>query len=160
MPFFSQLVRDRRVWLAAIAVAVALLAGLWLLPARLAAALAAGGGLSVQEIDGLVDATAIQAAVKSGYWVMLGALVLFARAAWRVGCEAWRTRRPGRTEAAALALVLAAGGVLLAHEHYGFKILEDEVLLLGTSMGMHLDRDAAYPARAHNIQGPFQIAQG
>ncbi len=160
MPFFSHLVRDRRIWLVALSSAVALLAGLWLLPARLAAGLAAGGGLSAHDMDGLADATAIQAAVKSGYWVMLGAFVLFAHAAWRVGCDAWRARRPGRTEAAALALVLAGGGVLLAHEHYGFKILEDEVLLLGTSMGMHLDRDAAYPARAHDVQGPFQIAQG
>jgi hypothetical protein len=160
MSFFSQLCRDRGVRLAALCAVVALLAGLWLLPFRLAAGLAAGGGpLPAQDIDGVVNAAAITAAVKSGYWVMLAVLVLFARAAWRVGRDAWRARRPGRAELAAFALALAGGGVLLAHEHYGFKVVEDEVLLLGTSMGMHLDREAAYPARAHDIQGPFQLVQ-
>jgi len=135
MPFLSQLCRDRRVWLATLSAGLALVVGLLVLPPE----------------------TAITAAVKSGYWVMLGLVALFARAVWRVGDDAWRARRPGRVEAAALALALAGGGVLLAHETYGFKILADEVLLLGTSMGMHLDRAAAYPDRASDIQGPFQL---
>ncbi len=160
MSFFYQLCRDRRVRLTALCAAIALVSGLWLLPVKFAVGFAAGhGALSTKEVGDIVDESAIRAAVKTGYWVMLGALVLFARAAWQVGHAAWRARRPGRTEAVALALVLAGGGVLLAHEHHGFKILEDEVLLLGTSMGMHLDRAAAYPVRANDIQGPFQLVQ-
>src|SRR5690606_34452840 len=42
-------------------------------------------------------------------------------------------------------------------ERPGFKILADEVLLLGTSMGMHYQREAAYPVRATDVQGPFTI---
>lgn len=135
MPFFLQLCRSRRVWLVVLLAVFSLVIGLWALPTD----------------------PAITAAVKSGYWVLLALVALFARAAWRVGCDAWRARRPGRVELAALALVLAGGGVLLAHETYGFKVLEDEVLLLGTSMGMHLDRAAAYADRASDVQGPFQL---
>ncbi len=37
------------------------------------------------------------------------------------------------------------------------QILADEVLLLGTSMGLHYERVAAYPVRATDVQGPFLI---
>ncbi len=161
MDFLQLLRRDRRVVLTALLAGLALLAGIWLLPLRLAVQLAADGAhpFTPGELDGLVNEKAISAAVKSGYWVMLGTLALFVRAAWRVARESWRARRPGRIEAGALALVLAGGAVLLAHEQQGFKILEDEVLLLGTSMSMHLDRLAAYPVRAHDVQGPFHLTQ-
>ncbi len=162
MPFFLQLCRDRRVRVLALCSAVVLLAGLWLLPFRLAVALAGGSEAAPQPdgIDAAVNDAAITAAVKTGYWFMLVATALFARAAWRVAVGAWRRHRPGRRElAGALALVLAAGGALLAHERHGYKILADEVLLSGTAMGMHLDREAAYPVRAHDMQGPFQLVQ-
>jgi hypothetical protein len=175
MPFFLQLCRDRRARVLALCVGVALLAGLGLLPFRLAVALGADGGAdpatavtaavkpgtsdATAAVDPLNDA-AITAAVKTGYWFMLAAVALFARAAWRVAVAAWRRHPPGRRElAGALALVLAAGGALLAHERHGYKILADEVLLAGTAMGMHLDREAAYPVRAHDMQGPFQLVQ-
>lgn len=158
MPFFLQLYRNRQVRLAAVVVVLLLAAGLGLLPFRAAAALAAPAGTPPAEIAAAVDEAVIRAAVKTGYWAMLAALALFVRAAWQVARAGWHRRPPGRTEAGALALVLACGGVLLAHEQHGFKTLADEVLLLGTSMGMHLDRDAAYPQRAHDIQGPFQLA--
>ncbi len=91
--------------------------------------------------------------MKTGYWVMLGTPALFARAAWRVGRDACAPARPDRGDRAGLEAGRgrrAAG----ARASPACKILEDEVLLAGTSLGMHLDRDAAYPARAHDIQGP------
>ncbi len=55
-----------------------------------------------------------------------------------------------------------AGGswLLLVHEPFGFKIIMDEIMLLGTSMSMHLERVAQVPYRAHDIQGVFAIITG
>src|SRR6185436_13954345 len=58
------------------------------------------------------------------------------------------------------ALILACGLVLLVHEKYGFKILMDEVMLLGTSMGMHFDKHPLVPVRGHDLQGAFQLIDG
>jgi len=61
----------------------------------------------------------------------------------------------GLAAGSALAALLVAGCsvLLLVHEAYGFKILMDEVMLLGTSMSMHLDKTALVPMRGHDIQG-------
>ena len=135
MLFFRQMCRDRRVWLFGLLGLLAVLVGNFTLG----------------------PATAIRCVILGGYWVLLVVFVLFVRAAGRVAVACWHQHRPGRLELGALALVLAGGGVLLAHEHYGFKILEDEVLLLGTSMGIHLDREVAYSTRANDVTGPFQL---
>ena len=56
---------------------------------------------------------------------------------------------------------MAAGGsVLLVHESFGFKIVMDELMLLGTSMSMHLDRVALTPLRGNDIQGAFVVLDG
>lgn len=107
----------------------------------------------------LPNEAAVKTVVKGGYWVLLGLLGYFGYVAFHVAREGWRQRPVGRADALILAAVIGAGGVLLAHERYGFKILADETLLLGTSMGMHYERSAAYPIRASDVQGPFQILQ-
>lgn len=135
--FLRTVVRDRRVWLT-------------LLFGVLAFVLARFG---------IPDRQAIDWVVKAGYWSVLVATAVAAYASWRtfrgdVVAFRW-TRRHG----AVAALIAFAGAVLLAHDRYGFKILADEELLAGTSMGMHLGREVAYPIRATDIQGPYQILQ-
>lgn len=106
----------------------------------------------------LSDEHAMRAVIYGGYWAMLVLVVLFARSLWRLG----------RPDSAALrgaprwpaVLILACGTLLLVHEGYGFKILMDEVMLLGTSMSMHFDKLALVPMRGHDIQGAFQILGG
>ncbi|PTX95541.1 hypothetical protein [Opitutus sp. ER46] len=137
MSLLRILVRDRRVWL------LALLAGLTLVVSRYS----------------LPPDAAVKTVVKGGYWALLVVLGYFGFALARVIRETWRERRWGRVDAAVLAMILAAGSVLLAHERYGYKILADELLLAGTSMGMHYERDVAYPVRGTDVQGPFQITQ-
>jgi hypothetical protein len=130
------LFRDRRIWL------TALVAVLTLVVSRFT----------------LGSSAAVKAVVDGGYWVLL---LVFGFFIWRVS-RLVRTRWAGwrtKTNAAVLALVLGSGVVLLVHERYGFKILADELLLSGTSMGMHYQRQAAYPVRATDVQGPFQILQ-
>jgi len=103
----------------------------------------------------------LQAVIYGGYWAMLLLTVLFgwsllklARKSWAEGVD-WRNKPRWP-----VGLIIACGLLLLAHEAYGFKILMDEVMLLGTSMSMHFDKSAIVPMRGHDIQGAFQLMAG
>jgi hypothetical protein len=109
---------------------------------------------------GIPTDAAIAVVVKSGYWVLLVNVVLFGWALWRLLCAEPVSWRPGKRDLWALILVLAVGSMWQAHEERGFKILADEVLLLGTSMDLHYEREPTYPIRATDVQGPFQVLQG
>lgn len=103
----------------------------------------------------------LQAVIYGGYWAMLLLSLLFGWSLLKLG-------RDSRAELAGwkdnprwpAALILGCGLLLLAHEAYGFKILMDEVMLLGTSMNMHFDKTALVPMRGHDIQGSFQLLAG
>jgi hypothetical protein len=103
----------------------------------------------------------LQAVIYGGYWAMLLLTLLFGRALYKVARDIlaagidWRhvPRWP-------VALIIGCSLLLLVHETYGFKILMDEVMLLGTSMSMHLDKTALVPMRGHDIQGGFQLLAG
>ena len=135
MPLMKLIRRHPLVWLMTLAGLAVLVTGRWLLPAE----------------------SAVQFVAKGGYWVILLTFVLFVRALWRLACDAWAGWRPARADYAAAALIVACGGLWVAHERHGFKILADEVLLLGTSMVMHQEREVSYPIRATDVQGPFQF---
>lgn len=92
-----------------------------------------------------------------GYWAMFALVVVFGRACLPVLRDAWTEAKPGRFDAVVLAGVVAVVAVWCAHERPGYKVLADEVLLSGTAMGMHYERLAAYPLRATDVQGSFQI---
>lgn len=106
----------------------------------------------------LTDLQAITVVAKAGYWIVLAASLLFAAATWRVLRRGWASWQPPRADAGALALVLACSVLWAAHEKHGFKILADEELLLGTSMGIHYDREIGYPARASDATGPLLLS--
>ena len=96
-----------------------------------------------------------------GYWAILGTTAWFAWTLWPLV----KSARPGalRSEPTAWAipaLIAGCGLLLLVHETYGFKILMDEVMLLGTSMGMHFDKHPLVPVRGHDLQGAFQLLDG
>lgn len=129
--------KDRRLWLLGLLGILTFVVARWALPTDMA----------------------FHLVVKGGYWVMLVAFVLFGRAVWRLlktDLAAWR---PDRTHIWALAIIVTAAGLWQAHEKQGFKILADEVLLLGTSMNLHYGREPTYPTRATDVQGPFQVLQ-
>ena len=103
----------------------------------------------------------LQAVIYGGYWAMLLLTLLF-------GWSLLKLARDSRADMASwtdkprwpAALVIGCGLLLLIHEAYGFKILMDEVMLLGTSMSMHFDKTALVPMRGHDIQGAFQLLAG
>lgn len=103
----------------------------------------------------------LAAVTYGGYWAMLLIAALFV---WslvkiaRASAASWPSWRAAPRWPAVL--IAVCGGVLLAHERYGFKILMDEAMLLGTSMSMHFEKTVLVPMRGHDIQGAFQIVTG
>jgi hypothetical protein len=100
--------------------------------------------------------------IHGGYWFMLALTALFT---WSL-VQIAKSPDPARQELLREfrgwpgLLIAACGFLLLAHEAYGFKILMDEVMLLGTSMSLHLEKTALVPMRGHDIQGAFQLLSG
>lgn len=137
MPFLKLMLRQSRVWLVGLLGVLVFVVGRWVISPE----------------------AAVPTVAKGGYWVMLVTVVLFARTLWRLTRESLSNYRPSRADWAALALIVACGGVWVAHERQGFKILADETLLLGTSMGLHYEREVAFPVRATDVQGPFQFPE-
>ncbi len=105
----------------------------------------------------------VNAVIKGGYWAMLVLTALFVRRLWLLAREegragvVWEWRQWLRWPTG---LVAVCGGVLLAHEPYGFKILMDEAMLLGTSMSMHFEKVALVPMRGNDLHGAFQVLNG
>jgi hypothetical protein len=113
------------------------------------------GGLRLVSSEGAMDIL-----TSAGYWCELATAILFVWALTRTLPDFWRSVVWNRTDAYALAGVAGMGAVLLAHEAAGFKILMDEIQLLGTSMAMHFDRSVFVPQRAHDLQGVFELMGG
>lgn len=137
-PSLVPLLRDRRVWLLLCAAALALVLGFVAIP----------------------DQLAIVFVSQTGFWFVLLAFVLFLRAlfeTYREELRAWRWRT---VDWASVAVVALGGTVLLVHETFGFKIVMDELMLLGTSLSMHLDKTVLTPVRGNDIQGSFVILDG
>lgn len=106
-------------------------------------------------------ATALAAMTVGGYWAMLGTFSWFVWALWRVGKESGlKPAVPGPAAWKIPALIAGCGFLLLIHEGYGFKILMDEMMLLGTSMGLHFDKHPLVAVRGHDLQGAFQLLDG
>jgi hypothetical protein len=140
-PSLAPALRDRRLWLFAF---ISLLAG-------------ATGFILVP------DRMALSVVTDSGYWFVLAAFVLFVRSLWRAfQGDLQEVRRAGARgfDWTSLAIVAVGGTVLIVHESFGFKIVMDELMLIGTSMSMHLNRTVITPIRGGDIQGAFKIFEG
>ena len=135
MRVMQTMLRDRRVWLiAALGVAAFVIGRSFVTPQ-----------------------VALTIVAKAGYWLLFITFGFFCRAIWRAFRPEGSACRPGRKEFFALFVVLICVAVWTVHERRGFKILADEVLLLGTSMVMHEEREVSYPARATDVRGPFEL---
>ena len=137
----APLLQNRRLWLFGLIAALSGLAGFILVP----------------------DAWALTVVNATGYWCVLVAFVLFLWMLWRTYREdlaALARRGPKGFDWASLVAVGLGGTVLLVHESFGFKIVMDEVMLVGTSMSMHMNRTVLTPFRGSDIQGAFTIVEG
>lgn len=136
--FLVALARDRRFLLLALTAALAVVLAFFAIP----------------------DHLAITLVSHAGYWCILAAFVLWVASLGRVVAPWWRDGGWRRLDWLSLAVVAAGGVILLAHETFGFKIIMDELMLLGTSMSMHLDKTVLTPLRGNDIQGAFVIVEG
>lgn len=106
------------------------------------------------------DRTAIDLVSATGFWFVLAAFAIFCWALWQsfhaqiMGFD-WR-----RLDWLSLFVIGLGGTLLLVHEAFGFKIVMDEIMLLGTSMSMHFDKTVLTPVRGNDIQGTFVILDG
>ena len=137
-PAFPALFSEKRVWLFLLSGALAIVLGFYAIPAH----------------------TAINLVSRTGYWFELVAFVLFLRALWVTFRDDLRTLAWRRLDWTSVAVVALAGIVLLVHETFGFKIVMDEIMLLGTSMSMHFDRTVLTPTRGNDVQGAYVILDG
>jgi hypothetical protein len=140
-PSLAPSLRDKRVWWFAGVALVSAATGFKLVP----------------------DALALDLVDKTGYWCVLAAFVLFVRALWvAYGADLKRIKAAGvgAFDWASLVVVGLGGMVLIVHESFGFKIVMDEVMLVGTSMSMHFSRTVTTPFRGSDIQGAYVIIQG
>src|SRR5688500_18226552 len=106
------------------------------------------------------DTTALVLVSRFGFWFVLLTFVLWIRALWQTFAPELRTLRTKTIDWGSVVVVILGGVVLLSHEPFGFKIVMDELMLLGTSMSMHLDKSALAPLRGNDIQGAFVILDG
>ncbi len=129
---------DRRVWLLALFGVLAVVLGFFAIPGT----------------------AAINFVSKTGYWFVLASFLLFVRALWLTLHDEARALRGRTIDWASVAIVALGGVILLVHESFGFKIVMDEIMLLGTSMSMHFDRTVLTPMRGNDIQGAFVVLDG
>lgn len=108
----------------------------------------------------LSGTAAITFVSRTGFWFLLVAFVLFLRALWLTFGDYLRGWRWRTFDWVSAIVVGVAGTVLLVHEAFGFKIIMDEIMLLGTSMSMHFDKTVLTPMRGNDIQGAFVILDG
>lgn len=137
----APLLKDRRLWLFALISLLAVATGFKLIP----------------------DAAALTLVTDTGYWCVLAAFVLFARALWgtfRQDLVGLRDAGLRAVDWATVGVVGMGGLVLIVHESFGFKIVMDEFMLLGTSMSMHYNRSVVTPIRGADVQGAFTIFEG
>ena len=129
---------DRRLWLLGAVSIAAVALGFWLVP----------------------DQAAIVFVSRAGFWFVLGAFAIFLHALWRTFRPELAAFRWRAVDWLSVGIVALGGVVLLVHETFGFKIVMDEIMLLGTSMSMHLDKTVLVPVRGNDIQGTFAILDG
>ena len=129
---------DKRVWLFLLTGALAVVLGFFAIPSRAAIVLVSN----------------------TGYWFELAAFLLFLRALWLTFRDELKAFQWRQLDWVSVTVVGLGGVVLLVHETYGFKIIMDEIMLLGTSMSMHFDKTVLTPIRGNDIQGAFVILDG
>jgi hypothetical protein len=135
---FAQLLGNRRVWLVLLTSILAIVLGFFAIP----------------------DLPAITFVSNTGFWFVLIAFALFLRALWHSWKEDLQLSTWRSFDCATVVIIGLGGTVLLVHETFGFKIVADEIMLLGTSMSMHLDKTVLTPMRGNDIQGTFVILEG
>lgn len=95
-------------------------------------------------------------AQRLGYFVMAAATALWVASLVRLFLPRWQEWRPAKGWWLSGGVILGCSVFLLIHEPFQYKILMDEVVLLGTSQSMHLERIVNTPNVAATFNGFFE----
>lgn len=95
-----------------------------------------------------------------GYWFLLITFAWFAWSLFAFFRGHAVSREQLRGEWKPLLVIPASVLLLLLHEPFVFKVLADELVLLATSLSMHLDRQVFTPFGTHDLQGAFTVFDG
>jgi hypothetical protein len=106
------------------------------------------------------DSMALTLVSRAGFWLVFITFTIWVWALGKTLRSEWREVRWRTLDWITIAMIAVSGVVLLSHEPFGFKIVMDELMLLGTSMSMHLDKVVLTPLRGNDIQGAFVIVEG
>lgn len=137
-PPLAFLTSDRRLWFLLLTSAAAVAVGFFALPDRMAMPFVA----------------------HAAFWFVLVTFGIFLQATWLTFREQIRAWGWYTMDWVSVSVVALGGIVLLVHETFGFKIMMDEIMLLGTSMNMHFNKIVLMPTRGNDIQGTFVILDG
>lgn len=103
------------------------------------------------------DTTELLAA--TGYWAMLLLFLL-----WGASMVVWLRRNGvgwwGRIGWRGVLLIGAAWLFLVSREPAEFKVVMDEPMLMGASLGMHLDRTPVVPRAVYELAGQGEVQPG
>lgn len=135
---FAFLKQDKRAWLLWLNIGLAALLGFVAIP----------------------DELALPFVKNCGFWFVLVTFGLFLHALWQTFAESLRLWTWRTLDWRSAVIVALGTTVLLVHEPFGFKILMDEISLLGTSMNMHFNKIILMPIRGNDIQGTFLLLDG
>ncbi len=95
----------------------------------------------------------------AGYPLLFATFSIFVYSLFKIRGQ-WRSL-PGQMLKSPLPVLTIGGctGFLFLQEPFGFKILMDEVILLGTSMSMHFEKAVLVPGMANDYEGSFRIIE-
>src|SRR5688572_2348777 len=108
----------------------------------------------------VADDLAMTLVSKAGFWFVFAAFLVWLGSLWQTFAPDLKGLKTKSIDWSSVLIIMAAGVVLLSHEEFGFKIIMDEIMLLGTSMGMHFDKTVFMPIRGHDINGAFALLDG
>lgn len=98
-----------------------------------------------------------QMIVYGGYPIIFVAFLIFVWSLAKLLPREVRNVRFTRNSAVLLVTIAGSASLLLLHEPFDFKIVMDELVLLGTSMMMHFEKIIGVPVGSNDYAGSFRL---
>ncbi len=98
--------------------------------------------------------------VYGGYPIIFVTFLIFVWSLARLFQGEVRSVRFSRNSVVFLVTIVGSSSLLLLHEPFDFKIVMDELVLLGISMKMHFEKIVAVAVRSNDYFGSFELIGG
>ena len=98
--------------------------------------------------------------IHCGYYFIFLTFAIFVYCLYKVLRRSLRPRRLSRQDLLPIVVIASASLFPYVYESVGFKIIMDEIVLLGTSMNMHFERKVEVPNIGNRNEGEFRATIG